>query len=170
MASEFGISFDISKARTGIATWRDGVPTGVESVSFSKTAGVEELLWAWAEFLYDWMPYPAPEGKSISWVAFEQAVPRGMAHREQFYGMTGMLRVRTRYFAEADIYPVNLATAKKALAGIGNADKASMVVAARKRWPHLPEMNHDEADALGIGLVALVKRGKMGPLDVPGAS
>lgn len=66
--------------------------------------------------------------------------------------MHGFIRYTVMTWAAANDYPVAFVgpkTVKKHATGNGNADKAQMVAAARKRWRFTPKTD-DEADACWI--------------------
>lgn len=50
------------------------------------------------------------------------------------------------------------ATAKKAAAGRGNADKATMIACVTAAWPALGALDEHAADAVAVGLVAAQER------------
>lgn len=47
---------------------------------------------------------------------------------------------------------IAVGTVKKRATGSGNSDKAAMIAAALKQWPHIKTLNDNEADALWIGV------------------
>lgn len=143
-----GVSFDLSKTRTGICVWADRAPRYTLSKSFSDTKDVGHTLASFRNNLPIIMSVP------VGWVAFEDVRPVNKNHSEIHFGMVGVL---AEWCFRNDV-PLLRATAgavKKALSGSGRAEKADMLAAAREKFPELNVQNHDEADALGVGLVAV---------------
>lgn len=158
-----GISFDLGKTNTGIATWVDGICTTTQGVSFNRTETLGETLLEFKEFVIG----HTPDG--IDWIAYEQrmtAGPRmGLRHLELHYGMVGILHMRA-YQLQVPIISVPISTAKKALSGNGRADKDEMLAAANKRVAWRVD-SHDEADAIAVGLVALSRMQPAEPEPAP---
>lgn len=150
----------MSKTNTGICYWTDGQPTETTSVSLSNHKDLGSMLREWKKALLLALPDRLPFDPH-SWVAYERAWTQSAAHREQFYGMVGVLRMNLHGTRIVEVSP---AASKKALTGNGKASKMDMLAAARVKYPHLEVANHDEADALAHGLVALriLGRGRTG--------
>lgn len=47
---------------------------------------------------------------------------------------------------------IPVGTVKKRATGFGNADKAAMIAAALKRWPHIKKLTDNEADAIWVAI------------------
>lgn len=142
-----GLSFDLSKTRTGVCLWRDREPVTVHSITdLAKTASLGELVRTWHEGLVDLV------NADHDWIAYERRMVMGGGgrHLEIHYAMVGALHARA-YALQIPIFDVAVSSAKKALSGSGRADKAQMLAAARERHPHLNVANHDEADAVAVG-------------------
>lgn len=72
----------------------------------------------------------------------------------------GIVAHLTAFCEEAEIpyQGVSVGTVKKTATGKGNADKAQMVDAARKRWPDAEIVDDNEADARWIAETAVAER------------
>ena len=95
-----------------------------------------------------------PNPESVAWVAFEDVRPVNKHHSELHFGLSGVL-AEVCFRRKIPFLRATATAVKKALAGSGRASKEEMVAAARERYPALNVRNHDEADALGVGLVAI---------------
>jgi Holliday junction resolvasome RuvABC endonuclease subunit len=92
----------------------------------------------------------------VDWVAVEDVRPVNKHHMEQHFGMLGAL-AEVCYRRNVPLLRATSGEVKKILTGKGNADKDMMLEAARLARPGLNVRNHDEADALGIGMVAVAR-------------
>lgn len=140
-----GLSFDISRKRTGIAYWEGGeaVKLGVIGLPDGEL-GMQLHLWDGAiEALLD--------SYQPDYLCFEDARGVNKQHAEVLFGATGILKLHA-YRRDIQIVGFAQATVKKALSGKGNATKPMMLAAAQERWPALNVTNDDEADALGVGV------------------
>jgi len=90
----------------------------------------------------------------VTWIAFEDVRPINKNHSEIHFGMSGVL-AEWAFRHDVPLLRVTASKAKKVLTGNGKADKDAMLAAARKRYPRLNIQNHDEADALAVGLAAI---------------
>lgn len=143
-----GVSFDLSKTRTGICHWNDKQPVAVHSHSFTHTNDIGHTLASLRNNLPDFML------SDLHWIAFEDVRPVNKNHSEIHFGMVGVL-AEWCYRRNVPLLRATAGAVKKALAGTGKADKDQMLAAARERFPELNVQNHDEADAVGVGLVAV---------------
>jgi len=146
-----GVSFDLSKTRTGICLWTNREPTRVVSWEFKDVGDIGALIAAFRHRLATAIP-ANPE--STGWVAFEDVRPINKHHSEQHFGLVGVL-AEVCYRRNVPLLRATASAVKKALAGSGKATKDEMLAAARERYPALNARNQDEADALGVGLVAI---------------
>jgi len=144
-----GISLDLSKTRTGICIWKGPQPTAIWHASFTKAHDLGSLLYEWRGVLFDLM-----QDKYLAWMAFEDVRPINKNHMEQHFGMVGILASEC-FEREIPLLRATTSSMKKALSGKGNATKEEQVMAAIKRFPALGTYNHDEADALAVGLYAV---------------
>lgn len=140
-----GISLDLSKARTGIVKWVDREPVKSLSVEFSGDTG--EML---ASFRHKVIPLITD---GVDWVAFEDVRPVNKHHSEIHFGMVGAL-AEVAYRRGIPFLRVTSSAAKRALTTNGRADKKMMLDEARRKYPGAGVTNHDEADALGVGIAA----------------
>lgn len=148
-----GVAFDLSKTRTGISLWENQHPTRVLSWVFKDTYDVGHTL---ASFRNMVTQLNILTTHPVGWVAFEDVRPINKHHSELHFGMTGVL-TELCYRQEVPILRATSSEVKKVLSGSGKADKDTMLAAAREKFSHLNVQNHDEADAVGVGMVAISK-------------
>jgi Holliday junction resolvasome RuvABC endonuclease subunit len=146
-----GVSFDLSKTRTGVCLWTNREPVRVVSWEFTGDHDVGSLLASFRNRLATAIP-ANPE--AVAWVAFEDVRPVNKHHSEIHFGLTGVL-AEICFRRNVPLLRATASAVKKALAGSGRATKDEMLAAARERYPGVNVRNHDEADALGVGLVAV---------------
>ena len=146
-----GASFDLSKTRTGACLWEDRTPTRVVSWEFTTAHDVGALL---AAFRHKLATAIGVSPDSVDWVAFEDVRPINKHHSELHFGMVGLL-AEVCFRRDTPLLRATSSAVKKALAGTGVATKDAMVASARERFPHLNVRDHDQADAVGVGLVAI---------------
>lgn len=146
-----GVSFDLSKTRTGVCLWEDTTPTRVVSWEFRTEGDVGAVLAAFRHRLGTAIS-PNPDG--LDWVAFEDVRPVNKHHSELHFGMSGML-AEVCFRRGVPLLRATSSAVKKAVTGKGRAEKDAMLASARKMFPTLNVRNHDEADAVGVGLVAI---------------
>lgn len=146
-----GVSFDLSKTRTGVCLWKAQVPIRVVSWEFKDVGDIGALVASFRHRLATAIP---PTG--VDWVAVEDVRPVNKHHMEQHFGMLGAL-AEVCYRRSIPLLRATSGEVKKILAGKGNADKDQMVAGARAAYPALNVTNHDEADALGVGMVAVAR-------------
>ena len=144
-----GVSFDLSKTRTGVATWNNQNPTGVFHREYKDATDTGHLMMKWRHDLADIIP---PYG--IGWVAIEDVRPVNKNHSEIHFAMLGVL-AEICYRRNIPMLRVTATQVKKRLFGKGKATKEEMVEAARNLYPFLNVRNDDEADAVGVGLCAI---------------
>jgi hypothetical protein len=166
-----GISFDLSKKRTGICAWADKQPIAIVSVEYTaKYLGA--LMEEFTETLYydldkliiqtinaighNLDDYVNPLIYNLDWIAYEDVRPVNKRHMEQHFGMVAMLHYEAHYLP-THVFPVTTGEAKKALSGKGNATKEEQLAAAQAEYPTLGVSNHDEADALSVGLHVITR-------------
>jgi Holliday junction resolvasome RuvABC endonuclease subunit len=140
------MSFDLSRKSSGFAYWMDDKPHRVGTIGLPEGFLGEQLSY-WDIFIQNRV-------LQAHWVAFEDARAVNKQHGMILFGMTGILH---KWCWDLGIPILGFAqtTVKKALTGSGKAGKDDMLRCARERWPHLNVSNHDEADALGVGLAFL---------------
>lgn len=142
-----GVSLDLSKSRTGVAVWQDGKLVEVYDKSFSELELHSEIFLEFRE----WAFVGLIERHKPDWIALERARPRNMNHAEIFYGMTAILTLLVARSGKV-MHFIHWATAKKVLAGHGKANKPQMLAAAQEQFPDSGIQNHDQADAVAVGL------------------
>jgi Holliday junction resolvasome RuvABC endonuclease subunit len=110
------------------------------------------------EFLGSYVKKYAPTHMAVEGV--NAAIMRGNRQRELHYGDRGVLELFCQMHGLDPLIYVPVGTAKKRLAGNGNAKKPDMIAAAA-RLGHITD-DDNAADALAVGLVAidLIKGGK----------
>lgn len=145
-----GMSIDLSRKSTGVVWWQGITPVATEIVTLPE-GELGNQLSVWEAHLMQLVPNPPIPGRELDWVAFEDARAVSKQHGMILFGMTGALlracweaRVQTVGFAQA--------TVKKALTNSGRATKDDMMEAAKLRYPTLPILADDVADAVGVGL------------------
>lgn len=146
-----GVAFDLSKTRTGVSLWENQHPTKVLSWTFKDTYDIGHLLTSFRNLMPGIIPM-----QGMGWIAFEDVRPVNKHHSEIHFGMSGVL-AEMAYRQETPILRATSGEVKKLLSGSGKADKDVMLAAAREKFPSLNVQNHDEADAIGVGLVAVSK-------------
>ena len=144
-----GVSLDLSKTRTGVATWEDRRCTGVYDTSLKETDGLGHLVMQWRHELADIIPTVG-----ISWVAVEDVKPVNKNHSEIHFAMLGVV-AEVCYRREIPLLRVTATQVKKRMTGNGRATKEEMVAAARDLYPMLNVQNDDQADAMAVGLFAI---------------
>lgn len=142
-----GVSFDLGRASTGYVRWVDETPTSIGTLALPP-GFLGEQLTLWADFLDGFVP------PNTDWIAYEDARAVSKQHGVIQFGMAGVLQMFA-WKRGIPVVGVNQMTAKKRLAGSGRADKAMMLAAARELYPHLKVKNHDQSDAVAVGLCAL---------------
>lgn len=147
MQQPIGVSFDLSKTRTGICYWAGKRPTAVWHAQYVKAHDLGSLLYEWRSTLFDIFQ----NDPIIAWMAFEDVRPVNKNHMEQHFGMVGILASEC-FEREIPLLRATTSSIKKTLAGKGNATKEEQVMAAIRRHPELGAYNHDQADALAVGL------------------
>ena len=130
--------------------WTNREPTRTVSWEF-KDHDVGSLIASFRHRLASAVP---PHPDSLDWVAFEDVRPVNKHHSEIHFGLSGVL-AEVCFRRNTPLLRATSSAVKKALAGHGRADKEEMLTAARERFPGANVSNHDEADALGVGLVAV---------------
>lgn len=158
-----GVSFDLSKARTGMCIWIDDQPVITHSYTFKEYEYLGDFLDMWLTILStDLQNVIATVADSnnpvydVDWFAYEDIRPIHKVHMEQHFGMVGMLHYACVYLP-AHLIPVTATEAKKTLSGYGRATKEQQLTNATNKYPTLNVKNHDEADAVAVGLHALSK-------------
>jgi Holliday junction resolvasome RuvABC endonuclease subunit len=141
------VSLDLSKTRTGAAKWRNREPISTLSESFTGSGDTGALLAAFRSWLATLIAH------DVEWVAFEDVRPVNKHHSEIHFGMVGVL-AEMCYRRDIPLLRVTTPSMKKALIGKGRATKEEALAAARERYPRANAQNHDEAEALGVGLAA----------------
>jgi Holliday junction resolvasome RuvABC endonuclease subunit len=149
--SVVGLSLDLSKTRTGLCIWGDQRPIRIVSWEFKDVGDTGALVASFRHRLATAIP---PTG--VDWVAVEDVRPVSKHHMEQHFGMLGAL-AEICYRRSVPLLRATSGEVKKILTGKGNADKEAMVTAARDLYPDLNVRNHDEADALAVGMVAVAR-------------
>ena len=71
---------------------------------------------------------------------------KSVAAAEICHGFRSILMANCAY-SNIKVVPYRPTEVKKFATGTGNADKKKMMAEASKRWPDVPFMTHDEADA-----------------------
>lgn len=130
--------------------WEGTQPVRTRSVSFSNAHDIGELAYTFRNTIYQLLY----ENADLTWVGFEDVRPVNKHHSEIHFGMVAILAE----WAWQTNMPMCRATAtqvKKKLHGSGKATKEEMLHAAQARFPHLQIANHDEADAVAVGLVVV---------------
>jgi hypothetical protein len=166
-----GISFDLSKKRTGICAWANAQPITIASVQYNAPY-LGALMEQFTETLYYDLDklitktlnninhnpndYVNPLIYNLDWIAYEDVRPVNKRHMEQHFGMVAMLHYEAHYLP-THLFPVTTGEAKKALSGKGNATKEEQLAAAQAKYPTLGVSNHDEADALSVGLHVITR-------------
>jgi Holliday junction resolvasome RuvABC endonuclease subunit len=144
-----GVSFDLSKTRTGICTWVNKTSSGVWHAGYKMATDLGMLLYDWRGTVLEIINPRDPD-----WMAFEDVRPINKIHMEQHFGMVGVLAMEC-FEREIPLLRATTSSIKKALAGKGNATKEEQHQAAIQRFPHLGVYNHDEADAVAVGLYVI---------------
>lgn len=136
------LALDLSKKNTGYALFEDGTLAKVGSKSFTNYGSERDMF----QGFQDWLQHRA---RGCDDVAYEVAKPRNMSHSAIHFGMIAIVRLR---FADHHVHGVTWSTAKKVLTGNGHASKDDMLSKARELYPSYDIQNHDEADAIAVGL------------------
>ncbi len=147
-----GVTFDLSKTRTGIACWNNHEPYAVDTLEYGHVDTLGALVDSFRRDLPLWTHY----GRGgVDWLAYERRLTglarAGGRHLEIHYAMVGILHERAHHLG-VPIFDVATSSAKKALTGNGRASKDDMLAAARTQYPTLRVRYHDEADAIAVGL------------------
>jgi hypothetical protein len=162
-----GISFDLSKTNTGVCIWLGQTPVAVLSTSFQPSKGLGLLMYNFTDFLQKDLNSAV---KTVinkkdytedfhylthaDWLAYEDVRPINKIHMEQHFGMAGYLHL-VAWENLMPLYRVVAKSAKKILSGHGACSKETQLASAREQYPHLKVRNHDEADAIAVGLYAV---------------
>lgn len=145
-----GVSFDLSKSRTGYAIWQGQDLLIVGSMSFSNTYDIGHLLHLFKVKLSE-EPF---SNFDFTWIGFEDVRPVNKHHSEIHFGMTGLLS-QWSWETQRPFCRATATKVKKKLTGSGRATKEEMLAAAQARFPDGKISNHDEADAVAVGLVVV---------------
>lgn len=121
----------------------------VDSMSLKSTRDARMVLVNWKEWFKDWLT-------GVRVIAYEDAKPRNHRHALLYYGMITIMELEA-YKNDIETIPVHYGRAKL-VTGAGNASKDDMLSWAVEACPHLEIRNHDEADAVAIGMAALEMR------------
>lgn len=146
-----GVSLDLSKTNTGIAYWKSGNLAFTRSISFADHDYFGKVIHSFSTWLREDVRL-----SRMDWVAYEDVRPVNKYHAELHFGMLGVLAEKC-WKIQVPLIGITSGAAKKILAGSGRASKDEMVAAARERYPGVEIRNHDEADAIAVGLGALDK-------------
>lgn len=144
-----GISLDLSKRNTGYAIWGHGKIVEVGEHSFQKYDYFGDVLLEFRSWLGGLMVQRGP----LTWMAYEEVMVRNKLHGELHFGMVGILAMACAGL-RLPLLGVNTMTMKKVVAGTGKASKEQMVREVQLRYPDLGNIDHDVADAIGVGIVA----------------
>lgn len=146
--------------------WVNNQPVKVSSFEFGQTKTIGQLMHKFIATLYHQVnnlakdvinPHDYPDDIplmcQLDWLGYEDVRPINKVHMQQHFGMTAMLHYEFAYVPTC-LYGVTSPSVKKELTGNGRASKQEMLdVATSEPYLNLQVKNHDEADALGVGLV-----------------
>ncbi len=142
-----GYSFDLSKSNTGMAKWLGGNLAQVASVSFQEHHYFGHVLIDFERFIDETFVDP-------SWVAYEEVMVRNKLHGELHFGMVALLAIACCEM-EVPLIGINTMTMKKQVVGTGRATKEEMLETIRARYPEHYITDHDVADAVAVGIMAI---------------
>lgn len=149
-----GISLDLSKRNTGYAIWGGTRVVQAGSHSFQEHVYFGDALLSFQHWLTHLMKRVEQiDALGPDWVAYEEVMVRNKVHGELHFGMVGILAMACAGL-RLPLLGVNTMTMKKVVAGTGKASKEQMVREVQLRYPDLGNIDHDVADAIGVGIVA----------------
>lgn len=147
----FGVAFDLSKTRTGVALMSKGKLVQTLSWSYQHHPYFGDVLLDFERNLLHTLSVYGPH-----WLAYEEVRPVNKYHSELHFGMVGVLAMRAAQH-EVPLIGVNTGTMRKEVLGRGRLIKDEVLEAVRARLSEKDRWmvtNHDVADAVTVGWYA----------------
>lgn len=143
-----GISFDIG-SDTGCAIWHG------ETLHTTQLYELKNDYFGYALSSFEGVLRHLVKTYQPDWVAYEEVMVKNKYHAELHFGMVGQLAI-TCCRRNIPLLGVNTMSMKKLVTGTGRAKKEQVVAEIAKRYPKLSsDLEHNQADAVGVGLYAL---------------